>query len=180
MLVLVFTGQAMGQAKVLGGFQLGKITYNELKANLPKEVEITSDTGKPGESGGPILSTSGIGYGIEGLKWVDFSFDKTHTLAEVQICLKEQRFKDIEKTISSKYQPIRSQHPDAFRLFKANHDFVKLYFPWDTSFMVEYLNNAAYRRHESAIRQTIEYKKAEERRNREALEREAKEEAAKF
>lgn len=126
-MVLVFTGQAMAQTKVLG-FQLGKSTYDEVKENLPEGVKITDD-GKPCEYGGPTIMTEGTGYGIDGLLDVMFSFDKTKTLAEVMMGLEDRRFNDIKKTLASKYQPTGQN--EFRKLFKANRDYVYLYSPRD-------------------------------------------------
>jgi hypothetical protein len=176
MMVLLCGGQAMSQTKVLG-FQLGKSTYNEVKAKLPKGVKITSDDGKPGSYGGPELATKGTGYDINGLQSVEFDFDKKRTLAKVQMIMEEHRIKDITKILTSKYQPVRSQYPDAFRLFKANHDFVMLYSPWGNSFMVDYMTDTVYRQHMLEIRKTEEDKK---KRLERAAEEEEEEEEAKF
>lgn len=173
-LTLMFVGQNIAKTQVLG-FQLGKSTYNQVKANLPKEVQIKTDNCYPGGTAdyGAAIITKGIGYSIEGLKYVEFDFDKKQTLVNIEIIFEEHRIKDITKILTSKYQPVRSQYPDAFRLFKANHDFVMLYSAWGNSFMVDYMTDTVYRQHMLAIRKTEEDKKKR-------LEREAEEEEAKF
>lgn len=183
LMVLLFAGQVMAQTTVLG-FQLGKSTYDEVKAKLPKEVKIKPDDGKPGEDGGPTITTDGTGYGIDGLLRVDFSFNKAQTLAQLGMSLEDRRFNDIQKILALKYQPVRSN----LLFFKANRDYVSLSPPRDAvqdmpgtnSFYVHYKTGAVYRREELEERETAERKKAQERENHKALEREAVVERGKF
>jgi len=177
-MLLLFAGQVLAQTKVLG-FQLGESTYNEVKAKLPKGVKITSDAGKPGSYGGPELATDATGYGINGLQSVEFDFDKKRTLSKVLFILEERRLKDIKKILSAKYKPIHSGYPGLY-LFKANCDYVYLRPPWDKSFVVDYMTDAVYRQLKLQARQSKEYKKAQERENKQMLKQEAAEEAAKF
>lgn len=178
-LVLLFTGQPLAQTTVLGLFQLGKSTYGEVKANLPKGIQITSDDGMPTKSyDGPTIMTEGVGYNVDGLKVVQFDFDKKQTLVHVGMNLENRRFDDIKKILASKYRTVRSN----FLLFKANRDYVSLSPPRDKNigFGVEYKTGAVYRRGKLQERQTVEYNKKYERENKKALERDAAEEAAKF
>lgn len=180
LMVLVGVGQVMAQTTVIG-FHLGKSTYEKVKANLPKEANIKGDEGKSSDyNDGPAFYTTGTGYGIEGLESVMFCFDKKRILSEVRLFLNGRRLIDIEKILASKYRPIRSKYPDAFRLFKANSDYVYLYLPRNHNFTVDYMSGSTYHKAKLMERQTIEYKKAEERRNKKALEKEAAKEAAKF
>ena len=179
-LVLFFAGQAMSQTKVLGLFQLGKTTYEKVKADLPKGISITSDEGVPTKSyGGPTIMAKGVGYDIDGLKVVRFDFDRKQILVHVSMNLEEGRSNDIKKILSSKYQQIRS-YPGVWLLFKANRNYVCLYLPRDKNCTVEYMTGTVYRQEQLRERQTFEYNKKYERENKKALEREAEEEAAKF
>jgi hypothetical protein len=180
-MVLLFSGWAIAQTKVLGLFELGKSTYTEVKAKLPKEVHITVDNDKIGasEDGGPVIVTQGTGYGIDRLLDVGFLFDNNQTLAEVRMGLDDGRFNDIKKILSSKYRLVRS-YPGVRLLFKANRDYVYLYFQRDAvkdkpdtyKFGVQYMTGAVYRQEQLDVRQTVENKKAPERK--------VEEEVAKF
>lgn len=177
--VLLFGGQALAQTSMLG-FQLGKATYEEVKANLPNEVKIEVDDGKPSKLlGGPWFSTNGTGYGIPGLKGVTFGFDIKQTLVHVQMILEGQRLNDVKKILSSKYHPFRS-YPGVWLLFKANRDYVYLYLPWDKDIVVEYMTGAVYRQEQLSVRQTEQDKKADERECQKELERKALQEQGKF
>jgi hypothetical protein len=180
-MILLFASQAMSQTMVLGLFQLGKSTYDEVKANLPKGVKITSDNGKYGASevGGPLLVTNGENYDINGLKAVEFGFDEMNTLAEVNMFLEGRRLNDINKILSSKYQQVRS-YPGVWMLFKANHDYIYLYLMRDKNFVVNYMTGAVYRRGKLEEHQTVEYNKKYARENKKALEQEAAAAVAKF
>jgi hypothetical protein len=120
--------------------------------------------------------------GGEGLKGVQFCFDKNQILSLVFIRLEERRFNDIKKLFALKYRSIRSQYPDTYLLFKANRDYIYLYLPRDkeTGFGVDYMTDAVYHREKLEERQTVEYNKKYERENKKALEQEGEEEAAKF
>ncbi len=175
MVVLLFAGKVEAQTTVLG-FQLGKSTYKEVKANLPKGVKIKKDNGTC-EYGGPSLFTEGIGYGVAGLEVVQYCFDRKQILVEVGMNLEGGRFNDIKKILASKYQPVRLKNPEAPLLFKANCDYVYLYLPRDKDIVVEYMTGSVYRQQQLAVHQTIEDYKAdvrdEELRKKKALERES-------
>jgi len=185
LMVLLFAGQVMAQTTVLG-FQLGKSTYDEVKAKLPKEAKITHDALSPHSSEyyGAAIMTDGTGYGVDGLKVVEFDFDKKRKLVEVGMSLGKRRFNDIQKILASKYQPVYSN----LLFFKANRDYVSLSPPRDAvqdmpgtnSFYVHYKTGVVYRREELEERETAERKKAQERENHKALEREAVVERGKF
>jgi hypothetical protein len=178
-LVLLFVGQSLAQTVVLDKFQLGKSTYDQVKANLPKGVQIKQDNGTC-EYGGSVLFTEGTGYNINGLLLIKYCFDQKQILAEIRMTFKDKRFNDVNKILISKYRPMRSEHPDVFLLYKAHSDYVYLYLPQDKSFAVDYMTGAVYRRGKLQERQTVEYNKKYERENKKALEREAAEEAEKF
>jgi hypothetical protein len=180
-LMVLMAGQVMAQTTVLGKFQLGKSTYDEVKAKLPEEVKITRDDGEPDTLlSGPWFSTDGAGYGIAGLKGVKFCFDKKQTLACVGMFLEGRRLNDIQRILSSKYRHSRSQAPDTYLLFKANCDYVYLYLPWDKDIVVEYMTGAVYRQGKLEEHRTEEFKKAQERGRKKALEWETAKERAKF
>jgi hypothetical protein len=180
LMVMVFSCRSFAQTIVLNKFQLGKSTYEQVKANLPKEVKIEQNHSNPSAFlGGPWFSTDGKGYGITGLRKVTFGFDIKQTLVHVQMTLEGQRLNDINKILASKYHRVRS-YPGVRLLFKANCDYVYLYFPRDKDFVVEYMTGAIYRLEQSTVRQTAEERKADEREEQKRIEREAAEEAAKF
>ncbi|MHB9071907.1 MAG: hypothetical protein ACYC6G_00125 [Desulfobaccales bacterium] len=178
--VLLFAGQVTAQISVLG-FNLGKDSYNKVKSKLPGGAQIKVDEGKPDTFlGGPWFSTDGIGYGIEGLKGVQFCFDKKQTLSRVGMFLEGHRLNDIKKILPSKYRILRSQYPNVFLLYRANRDYIYLYLPRDKDIVVEYMTDAVYRRGKLQERQTAENKKALEREEQKEFERDAAVERAKF
>lgn len=179
-MVFLFAGQVMAQTKVLYLFQLGKTTYKQVKANLPKKVIITKDKTTSPYYGGPLIYTEGKGYDIDGLEMVSFWFDKKQNLSEVKLILEDRRFDAIKKVLSSKYQLVHSKYPEASLLFKANHDYICFYLPWDKSIVVSYMTGAGYQKLMLSQHQTEEYQKLEEQRRKKALEREQAAEAAKF
>lgn len=179
-LMVLMAGQVVAQTIVLEKFQIGKSTYNEVKAKLPEAAKIKYDDATPGDFGGPGIGTDGTGYGVDGLEVVEYCFDKKQTLALVSMLLESRRLNGIQKILSSKYRHSRSQAPDTYLLFKAQCDYVYLYLPWDKDIVVEYMTGAVYRRGKVEEHQTEEYKKVQERKRKKALDREAAEERAKF
>lgn len=182
LMVMIFSGWSLAQTMVLNKFQLGKSTYDEVKANLPKGVKVTSDDGLPTKSyGGPTIMTEGVGYDINGLKVIQFDFDKKQTLVHVGMNLEDRRFDEIKKILSSKYQQVRS-YPGVWLLFKANRDYVYLYLPRDKNigFGVDYMTGAVYRQEQLDVRQTIEDKKALEREENREEQKALDRDAAKF
>lgn len=190
-MVLFFNGRAMAQTIVLDKFQLGKSTYDEVKANLPKGVLIVHDDSVPIEFyGGRTLSTDGTGYGVDGLRAVYFSFDEKQTLVSVGMRLETRRFYDIKKILASQYEPVRSDYPSSLLVFKANQDYIQLFvpegkvynlIPGDNLFAVEYMTSAIARKQ----RQTKQYKNPEERKieelkNRKMLDRKFGTDRSKF
>lgn len=186
-LFLLFTDQVIAQTKVLG-YELGKSTYEEVKEKLPKGVKVEKDVPGPCDYGGPFIFTGGTGYGIDGLLDVGYRFDQKRTLVVVMMRLEDRRLQDIKKILASKYRSVRSENHDKFFLFRASRDYVYLYpcrdevkdKPGSYIFGVQYMTNAAYRLDKSRERQTAEYNKAQERENKQMLEKEAAKEAAKF
>ena len=178
LMVLLFTGQAMAQTKVLG-FQLGKDTYKQVKANLPQAAKITNAYANA-YTGGPGFVTDGTGYGVEELRVVKFEFDKNQKLADVNIVMESRRLNDLKKILSSKYKLGRSEYPEIFLLFKANRDYVYLYLPQDNEFAVRYMTGAVYLLNEQMVRQSAAKKKTQELENLKALDREALQERDKF
>ena len=165
------------------GFQLGKSTYNEVRAKLPDEVKVEQDDGVPDTFyGGPTFFTSGTGYGIDGLKVVHFCFDKKQTLAHVGMNIEDRSFNDIKKILSSNYEYVRSEYPDAFLLFKANCDYVYLRLPRDNKvgFGVDYVTGVTYRRKKLWARQTAKDKMVEEREEKREQQKALERDAAKF
>jgi hypothetical protein len=186
LLSLTIGRQAMAETKVVG-FRLGKSTYNEVKANLPKGVQLEPDEGKLGEYDGPTIVTKGRGYGIDGLLSVMFSFDKKGNLSEVLMMLESHRFDDIRKILSSKYQLIR-KYPGLRMVFKAHRDYVDLYHPRDAvkdipgiySFAVVYQTGAIHRQWEKLMRQSEMRRKAKDMHEKNELARETAAERDKF
>lgn len=176
LMVLLFAGQVMAQTTVLG-FQLGKSTYDEVKANLPKGVKVKTEGAY--ENCGSGITTDGTGYGIEGLLGVGFSFDKKQTLQFVGMFFEGQRLNDINKILSSKYRLVRS-YPGAWLLFKASHDYIYLYLPLNENNVVQYMTGALYCQEQLAIRQTIEDHKALERCEKQEEKKRLKKESEKF
>lgn len=128
-MVLLFVGQVMAQTSALDKFKLGKSTYDQVKANLPSEaIIIGGNKEMPKHIAYPRYSimTNGSGYGIEGLAFVDYSFDKHQKLMEVELCLKGKLYGDIKQYLSSRYQLYKET--DRSIMYKeTTGDFVTLY-----------------------------------------------------
>jgi hypothetical protein len=94
--------------------------------------------------------------------------------------LQGQRLDDINKILSSKYQPVLSEYPDVFLLFKANCDYVYLRLPRDKDIVVEYMTSAVYRQEQLAVRRSAKDKMAREQREKREKQKVLEREAAKF
>lgn len=166
LVVLLFSGQTMAQTTVLDKFQLGKSTYDEVKANLPKGVLLVRDDPTPIEFyGGRTFSTDGTGYGVDGLRSVNFSFDEKQTMVAVGMMLESRRFKDLKNILVSKYHYDYSKYKFTYMLFKSQSDWVTLFIPQgkvfsiiseDPLFVVEYVTAKIARKQSAEERYYIQ------------------------
>ena len=184
-LTLFFAKQVAAQTTVLG-VTLGKTTYHEAIAKLPEAVRIKS-AGCNGSNeyiifpgGYGILTDNADGYGIDGLRYVDYSFDAKEILQSVLLSFEEYRFDDIKKILASKYKQVRSPYPDGFMVFNAKNFYVILYYPWNQSFTVDYRTPAYHREKIARIRRGEQNKKDLEREVKEEHKRQLAKEAEKL
>lgn len=106
-----------GPACVLG-FELGKSTYVDVKAKLPRGA---NPKNQYYGNYGPFFLTDGAAYGIPGLQSVAFSFDRRWKLASVTMAFSEQGFAAYKKRLDSQYRLYREMHGET-TIYQANPD----------------------------------------------------------
>jgi len=98
------------------GFELGVATLSQVQQGLSAKTRLT-DTGTNKYTGGKMLSGTGAGLDVDGLKEITFIFDQNNVLAGVTMSLNKgdgmhnEGFKKLSKTLASKYKQVEKREP---------------------------------------------------------------------
>lgn len=98
------------------GFELGVATLPQVQQGLSAKTRLT-ETGTNKYTGGKMLSSTGAGLDVDGLKEITFIFDKNNVLAGVTMSLNKgdgmhnEGFKKLSKTLASKYKQVEKREP---------------------------------------------------------------------
>jgi hypothetical protein len=110
LLVTVFTfAEAHAGTQALG-FEISVSTVDQVKASLAKQTKV-EDVGINKFSGGPMLTTTGTAYEIEGLNEVTYIFDEQKKLAGVLMDMSKTRFDSVYQALAGKYKVASQQRP---------------------------------------------------------------------
>lgn len=92
------------------GFELGSSTVDQVQSKLESVAKVAAE-GTNRYSRGPMLSTDGASYGIDGLNRVLYIFDDQGKLAGVIMTLGKHRFATIYEFVSAKYKARSENRP---------------------------------------------------------------------
>lgn len=107
--VAAIAGTAQAGTPVLG-FEIGVSTIDQVKSALSGRSKINSG-GLNRYSSGPMFTTDGDSYGIEGLNGVTYVFDGDNRLAAVFMEMSNHRFESVLNALSGKYKASAKQIP---------------------------------------------------------------------
>lgn len=98
------------------GFELGVATLSQVQQGLSSKTRL-AETGTNKYTGGKMLSGTGAGLDVDGLKEITFIFDQNNALAGVTMSLSKgngmnnEGFKKLSKTLASKYKQVEKRDP---------------------------------------------------------------------
>lgn len=92
------------------GVEIGVTTADQLQRSIGSRIALTAQ-GTNKYSGGPMLGSSGAGYGIDGLNEVTYIFDTQGKLSAVLMEMGKHRFDAVYKAVSAKYKVVSQKRP---------------------------------------------------------------------
>jgi hypothetical protein len=147
------------------GFEVGVSTLTEVKQALSPKGSV-ADHGTNKFSGGPMLTTDGSLYNIEGVSKVLYIFDNQQKLDGVIMTMDQNRFDAVFDVLAKKYPVISQERPfvgNHSGRFKATGAIVEIDAP-HLSFEMEvrYLDNALLSRFTAQSKSDAQAKKRTE------------------
>ncbi len=115
-LLLGFSSSAWAANAAPLGFELGVATLPQVQQGLSAKTRLT-ESGTNKYTGGKMLSGTGTGLDVDGLKEITFIFDQNNALAGVTMSLSKgndinkEGFKKLSKTLASKYKQVEKREP---------------------------------------------------------------------
>lgn len=98
------------------GFEIGVATLPQVQQGLSAKTRL-AEMGTNKYTGGKMLSGTGAGLDVDGLKEITFIFDQNNVLAGVTMSLSKgggmnnEGFKKLSKALGSKYKQVEKREP---------------------------------------------------------------------
>lgn len=145
MLIVALASSAAYAGTQALGFEFSVSTYDQVKALLSKQTDITELDGVNKFSGGPMLTTDGTPFALEGLKAVTYIFDRQKKLAGLILDMDKERSDFVFQAMSAKYKVATQQRPvvgDKYATFNTGDAVIQISAPHlSFQMVVIYLRN---------------------------------------